>query len=363
MVARRTVVAGAVIAAVLGGVGAALSTYAAQGGESPSQAGSADADTATVEVTRGDLALVEQVTGELGHGSPLTVVGRGDGMVTWLPSVGATVRRGEQLYRVDDAPVTVLFGDLPLYRTLAVPQAQDAEKGKPPVRPPDPAAGNDVDLVAANLAALGLWAGPTVDLRYDAALAGAVATWQEAQGLEGTGILEPSTVVVTRGPVRVEAVFAQVGADAAGEVLSVTGTRRVLALDVPPELARSLTPGRRIPVTLADGRKVRTTIRSIDGRATAGDAGGPPTVQVSLEPRRTAAVAKAPLGAVSGQVTIAARQDVLQVPITALVALAGGGYALERPDGTLVAVGLGMVAGGRAEVDGIDEGATVVVAS
>lgn len=56
------------------------------------------------------------------------------------------------------------------------------------------------------------------------------------------------------------------------------------------------------------------------------------------------------------------------MPVTALLSLAGGGYALEIPAGdgttTLVAVEPGMYADGYVEVtgDGIDEGTDVVVA-
>ena len=54
----------------------------------------------------------------------------------------------------------------------------------------------------------------------------------------------------------------------------------------------------------------------------------------------------------------------LHVPVSALLAVSGGGYALERPDGTLVAVATGMFADGQVEVsgDGVTEGLEVVVA-
>ncbi|MGL5851600.1 MAG: hypothetical protein ACRCZD_12550, partial [Phycicoccus sp.] len=58
-------------------------------------------------------------------------------------------------------------------------------------------------------------------------------------------------------------------------------------------------------------------------------------------------------------------EGALAVPVTALLALAGGGYAVEvRNDGgsELVAVEIGTVAGGWVQVDGVDEGASVAVA-
>jgi len=51
--------------------------------------------------------------------------------------------------------------------------------------------------------------------------------------------------------------------------------------------------------------------------------------------------------------------------VSALLALREGGYALQRPDGTLVAVRTGMFAGGLVEVSGkgLAEGSKVVTAS
>lgn len=366
----RILVAAAVLLVVAGGTGAGLLLT----GRDASPSGPAPApDVATVSVVRGDLRQATQVTGELGYGAPVTVTGRGPGIVTWLPSAGLTVRRGEQLYRVDDSPVAVLYGDLPLYRTLTADPApperdededEDRKGGDDP--PPDVPllTGNDVDLVATNLAALGLYGGTTEDATYGSLLAGAVADWQEARGLEGTGVLEPGEVVVVAGAVRVDAVTAQVGADAAADVLTVTSTRRSIVLQASPDLARSLAPGRRVRVSLADGRRLRTRIVSIGGRATSDDeSGGPPTVAVVVEAARAGQLADAVLGPVTASITTAARKDVLQVPVTALLTLAGGGHAVERSDGTLVPVTLGMVADGLVEVTGLEDGDTVVVAS
>lgn len=322
-------------------------------GDDPVSAAPEAAPAATTEVGRGTLRLVEEVAGELGHGPVATVTGRGEGVVTWLPSAGLRVARGEQLYRVDDAPVALMYGDLPMYRTLQAPQ-----------KPKDPLpTGADVDLVAANLAALGLYWGSTEDASYGATLAGAVADWQESRGLEGTGVLEAADVVVAAGPVRVDEVVATLGGDAAGDVLTLTTTDRALVLAVPPELARSLEPGARIRVTLADGTRTPTRVSSIGARASADEEGdGPPTVEVTVEAPRPRRLARAPLGPVTAEVVTAQRSGATFVPTTALLALSGGGYAVERPDHTLVPVTLGLVTEGRVEVTGIEPGATVVVA-
>jgi multidrug efflux pump subunit AcrA (membrane-fusion protein) len=58
------------------------------------------------------------------------------------------------------------------------------------------------------------------------------------------------------------------------------------------------------------------------------------------------------------------RKNVLTVPVAALLALAEGGYGVQVVDGTatrIVAVRVGLFAGGRVEVsgDGLTEGTTV----
>lgn len=316
----------------------------------------------TVTVQEGTLRRSVRLTGTLGYGAPRTVTGAGDGIVTWLPSAGVTVARGRQLYRVDDAPVTLFYGELPLYRELAVPAPPEppADDGPPPP-PVQYQRGNDVDLVARNLAALGFYDGTTRDATYSGSLVSAVRAWQSARDEEPTGVLGPGNVVVSAGPVRVDGLAAQVGDPAAAPVMTVTTTAKVLTLDLLETDAQDVAPGRRIRVTLGDGTVVRTEVQHV-GRPTSSDDGSPATVPVVVRPRTGGALAGAESGPVTAVLVTAAHHDVRHVPVTALLALAGGGYALERPDGTLVPVEIGMVADGEVEVDGIETGASVVVA-
>lgn len=352
---RALMIAGAVGLLVLAAAGGGL--WAAFGGTEKAKAPTRP-EAQTVEVTRGDLRQVQEVPGAMGFGRPIPVLGRGDGIITWLPSAGVVVPRGRQLYRVDDAPIAVLYGDMPMYRTLTA----DLEKPKGTKVDPPLLTGHDVDLIAANMAALGYYTGATIETYYGSTLSAAVARWQEDRGVEPTGVLELGDVVMTRGPVRVDEVTAQVGGDASGEPLTLTLTRRTIVVEATPELSRSLTPGLGVLVTLGDGTRVRTTVSAIGGRASS-EGEGPPTVAVTLGAKRPERLAKAPLGALTARFITAAAEDVLHVPVTALLALSGGGYALERPDGTLVPIELGMIVDGQVEVEGIDEGATVVVAS
>ncbi|MFJ3365651.1 efflux RND transporter periplasmic adaptor subunit [Streptomyces anthocyanicus] len=95
--------------------------------------------TGTAEVVRTDLTDTRVVDGTLGYGTPRTLNGVGGGTVTWLAPSGTTVSRGKPLYRVDDRPVPVLYGGIPMYRRLDTPNT----------------VGRDVRVLADNLRALG----------------------------------------------------------------------------------------------------------------------------------------------------------------------------------------------------------------
>ncbi|WP_456696225.1 peptidoglycan-binding protein [Aeromicrobium sp. P5_D10] len=321
----------------------------------------------TVTVERGTIRQEQRLTGQVGHSVPRTITGSGDGIITWLPSPGDTVARGEQLYRVDDQPVALFHGSLPLYRELAPPQAppkssdkkgQDGQGDGGDQPPVGPLRGNDVDLVAANLAALGYYNGPTDGAVYAGALVTAVQRWQADHDGVRTGVLGPDTVAVSRGTLRIAGVTATVGSPAAADVLSVTSTRSVVTLDVPQGVEVAV--GRRVEVTLADGTTVQTRVTAVGLPVQDPQSGAPAAVPITVRAARKADLG--PAAPVTGVLVIAARRDVLHVPVGALLALAGGGYGLERPDGELVRVTLGLVADGDVEVTGIEQGAKVVVA-
>jgi hypothetical protein len=361
---RLWLVAAAATVSVVGG------TTWAVADRGPDHDAKREAPRPTITVERGTVRQEVRLTGRVGHSVPRAIAGSGDGIVTWLPSAGDTVARGEQLYRVDDQPVALFHGSLPLYRELAPPQApakSSDDDQKDPGGPDDadddqapagPLRGNDVDLIATNLAALGYYDGPTDGAVYTGALVGAVQRWQADHDGLRTGVLGPDTVVVSRGTLRVASVTATVGGPATADVLTVTSTRSVVTLDVPEGV--DVAVGRPVEVTLADGTTVRTRVTAVGSPVDDPQSGAPASVPITVRARGKADLG--PAAPVSGVLVLASRSDVLHVPVGALLALAGGGYALERPGGTLVPVTLGLVADGDVEVSGIEEGAKVVVA-
>lgn len=77
------------------------------------------APAATATVARATLTVTEREIGTLGHGAATPVGSRLVGTVTWLPSAGVTVVRGGALFKVDNSPVVLLYGPLPMFRELA----------------------------------------------------------------------------------------------------------------------------------------------------------------------------------------------------------------------------------------------------
>jgi hypothetical protein len=307
-------------------------------------------------VTRADLVDNRLLPGTLDYGAGQKVHGSGSGIVTDLPAVGAAVRRGKALYRVDDQPVAVLFGDTPLFRPLDKPGLT----------------GRDVAELRENLTVLGYLssgaAHVTASMRpsekdvLDAALLDAAQSWQRDLGLPAPGFVSPARAIVVDGPGRVSALTARPGDLAAGDLFTVTGTGKVVSVPVAVTDAGPIKVGAAVSVLLPNGGTTPGVVRSIGTVVQSVGPGEAPEVAVTIRLTRAADVAEVDAAAVQVRFTTAARKQVLTVPVGALVALREGGYALQRRAGTLVAVRTGMFAGGLVEVSGaqVTEGLAVV---
>ena len=126
--------------------------------------------------------------------------------------------------------------------------------------------------------------------------------------------------------------------------------------------------GDEVTVELPDESEVTATISSIGAVAEATTDESGQTTGAAIE-----LIVELPAGTATGldqapvdvNVVTDSAEGVLAVPVTALLALLGGGYAVEVPDGEttrLVEVAPGMYADGYVEIDGdVAEGDTVVV--
>jgi peptidoglycan hydrolase-like protein with peptidoglycan-binding domain len=349
MAARRVV---GVTAGVLsaGAVAAAIVVFNLPRDESTGAADDTAAATATV--TRETLVDRQSFDGTLAHGDPTSITAWGGGVVTGLPEEGTTISRGKALYRLDDKPVTLLYGSLPAYRTL-----QTGIKGA------------DVKQFEENLRALG-YRGFTVDTAYSSATAAAVKEWQEDLGLSETGSVEPSQIVYAAGEVRVDSLTVQAGARVAPdtEVEKVTGMSALATVSLSASSARLAQKGATVQVTLPDGGKTSGEIIKVATVVTPGDNGKADTTTYKVTIQFTSEVESQGMAAVSVAFTTGERPDVLTVPVKALVALAEGGYGVQVVEnGTtrVVAVETGLFADGKVEINGtgVQAGTTVVVSS
>jgi peptidoglycan hydrolase-like protein with peptidoglycan-binding domain len=304
-------------------------------------------ETATVE--RRDLVESTSVDGQLGYGPSRPLRGAG-GTITALPALGSVLDQGATLWEVDGHAGPALFlGDKPLWRTLR--------------RGVDD--GTDVQLLEENLVALGHADGLslTVDQEFTSATATAVKRWQKARGLEQTGVVAPTDAVVSSGPVRVSKHAVSVGDDGGGAVIEVTGAVQLVLADVETDLAPLLAPGMTVTVEMPDDSTVAATVYAVSTVAQAAAEGGAPTVEVVLAlPEGTTGLDDAP---VDLEIVTSKAEGVLAVPVRALLALAEGGYALEKHTGgttQLVPVEVGAFADGWVQVQGdVAEGDEVVV--
>ena len=341
MTRRSSAIAGAVVAVALTGGGVAVATLRPR--PAPAAA-AADPTLTTTTVRKMDLADTRMIAGTLGFGSARPVKGAGSGVLTALPAVGAKITRGGPLYRVDDQPVVVLYGDTPLFRPIDKPGLT----------------GRDVLELRHNLTALGYHSTARTGDVSDASLLDALKRWQKDLDLAGPGVLRPGQAIVLAGPGRVSAVTAQPGDPADGPLFSVTSTTKVVSVPMAPADAAALHAGLRVTITLPDGKAAPGKVSAIDQTVADGGDGNPPKMTVTVTPDRPVTAFDA--APVQVRFTTVTRKSVLAVPVGALVAIREGGYAVQRPDGSLIAAVTGFFAGGMVQVSGpgLADGTTVV---
>ena len=340
----------------------------------------------TVEITRTDLSTSRTLSGSLGYGLPRVVKGGRDGVVTSLPRPGQVLKRGAVVYRVNDDPVPLFFGNPPLYRTLSEPgtvgrdvamvlknlkalgyatgiQPRPGDKVSKPAPTPNPDPDPKASTRAPAPTRVTVRAGESV---LTSSLIRAVKRWQRDMGMPDDGVLGVGDLVVLPGAVRVDTVPAVVGDSAAGELLSVTRTKKVVTARPDAAVAGSMSKGDPVTLRMPDGAEAPGRIGAIANVATAAadqEPGGPQQVTVTID--LTAKASDLDGGEVEIKVKGETRTDVLAVPVNALLALREGGYALQLPDDTLLPVETGLFAMGLVEVtgEGLREGLAVVTTS
>ncbi|MGW6929435.1 peptidoglycan-binding protein [Lentzea sp. NPDC054927] len=340
---KRWIIAVVVAVVVAGGVLALTWTRRAPAQPTPPSAPQ------TVAVVKTDLTDVREFKATLGFGAAQQVTGRRAGTLTWLPAPGTAVDRGGAVYKVDNRPMWLFFGDTPLWRKLDTPGLK----------------GPDVKIVKDNLSALGYKLGGAAD-ELTPATVDAVKRWQKAEKVDQSGVIEPGDVVVLSGKVRVESVTAKLSASGEGPLMTVTATGKAVAASVDARQAEVFKKDLKVTVVLPNGVETAGTVRSVSTETKAEKNGnGEETPVIAVDIGLDAEVGEFDSGPVRVRLTSTARQGVLAVPVTALLALREGGYAVQTASGQLVAVKTGLFAGGLVEISGggLSEGMQVVTTS
>lgn len=333
--------------------------------------------TSVATVTRRDLSSQTEVAATLGYagsysvafagggsGSPGSSAGGssgGSGTFTELPSVGQVVSEGQVLYRVDNNPVVLLYGSTPAYRSLSEGAAASDVTGP------------DVEELNADLVALGYVTSselsPTSD-QFGYWTKVGVEKLQAALGVTQTGTLALGQAVFLPTAARVTAVSASLGGSAqpGATVLQATSTTRQVSIALDASQQSEVAAGDKVTITLPNNQTtpgvissvgtVATTSSSSGSGGSSGSGSSTPTITVLVKPSDPAATGSWDQAPVNVTITTSTVSNVLVVPTDALLAEAGGRYAVEvvEPSGVhhLVDVTLGTFddANGLVQVSG-----------
>jgi hypothetical protein len=257
---------------------------------------------------------------------------------TMLPSAGAVVHRGQALYAVDGQPVLLLYGRMTPWRSF-----------RPGMSP-----GPDIAVLNANLRALG-YGSRLSGNTFSTATRQAIAALQARRGLRPTGVLRLGSVVFKPGAVRVTSVTPTVGQTVqAGALMTITTTRHAVSIELDAAQQDAVEVGDPVTITLPSGRTTPGrlsfvgSVASTPSEGDSGDSGdsSTPTIDVTVRLLRQADAGKLDQAPVSVAITTASVKNVLVVPVNSLLALAGGGYAVEAVNATgihrLIPVELGL---------------------
>jgi hypothetical protein len=270
-------------------------------------------------------------------GSPYSVINQAQGTYTTLPTVGQVIRQGQALYRVNNSPVVLLYGTTPAYRDLSAG-----------------ASGPDVAELNRDLVALGyatraqLRPGSAV---FGSATTGAVEKLQAALGVPRNGTLSLGQAVFEPVAVRITSVSAQPGGGAqqGAPVLQGTSTTRQVQVALDASQQISMAVGNQVSITLPNNQTTTGVVSSVatvascpsspaaggsgSSSSTAGTdtcaSGSTPTITVDVTPSDQRATGTWDQAPVQVGITTDTVRDALVVPVTALLAQAGGGYAVE----------------------------------
>jgi hypothetical protein len=272
---------------------------------------------------------------------------------------GQVISKGQVLYRVNDSPVVLLYGSTPAYRSLSAG-----------------ASGADVAELNADLVGLGYATSAQLSATssfFGSATASAVEKLQADLGVTQNGTLTLGQAVFEPTAVRVTILSAQLGGNTqTGQtVMQATSTIRQVQVALDASQQTDVAVGDTVTITLPNNQTTPGVVSSVGTVAscpsTAGSGGSSasstspgsgicssdgsggsttPTITMDVTPSDPAATGTWDQAPIQVTITTARVPNALSVPVTALLAQSGGGYAVEvvGAGGTnhLVPVSLGL---------------------
>lgn len=344
---------------------------------STADADEAEADVAaTAQVEQRTLTQTETFEGILDFGEASSVVAAGSGTLTTAAMDESIVNRGGELFSVNLRPTILMYGEIPFYRELR----EGVDDGL------------DITQLQENLLELDFTDDGLLEAtgEFDASTRRAVEAWQESLDLEPTGVVAVGDVVFLSGPIRIAGTQVPIGSPVqpGTAVVDYTSTTQEVRVELEVDQGDLAAVDDVVEVVLPDGTQVSGTVTDTAHRSPTGggdsgsgmgsddEAEADPVVEVTIVLDDTEAAEDYISASVEVVFTRSETEDVLTVPVTALLAAEGGGYALEvvsesgdttddsQPATTLVRVELGTNADGFVEIQGdIAEGDEVVVAA
>jgi multidrug efflux system membrane fusion protein len=272
------------------------------------------------------------------------------GTFTWIAAEGVIIGQGDVLYRVDNQPTVLLHGEVPAYRAMA-----SGDRG------------TDVTQLQTALIDLGFATEGLVVGEFDDATLKAVLAWQLSNGAHPDGVVNLGEVVFVPDGLRVGEVVASAGDTAmnGSPVIMTSASSTFVTVELASTDQSLVKAGDSVEVELPDETVVEGTVTSIGTVAQTNQSGESffEMVVTVDDTEATTGLDEAPVDV--GIVSDSA-EAVYAVPVTALLALAEGGYAIEVADsGTtyLIGVETGLFADGLVEVsgNGLSAGLLVVV--
>ena len=275
------------------------------------------------------------------------------GTVTALASEGDVLDHGDTLFVVEGDPVTLFVTDVPFYRTLDVDSA-----------------GDDVRVLEEALAVFGFDAEGTlvVDDVFDEATTEALVAWQASIGAPVDGVLNIGEIMVTEDPIRVASSHISIGTNVTPgtQIYTPSTSTSVVSVRLPAEDQELIVAGDSVTVVMPNGDDEPASVTSIGNIAIRSQEFGTYfEVEITLD--RQGAATGLDEAPVDVDIIDDRVENVLVVPVTALLALGEGGYAVQIDTGEgqtrLVAVEAGMYADGSVEVSSseLEAGMQVVI--